>query len=108
MPSDAPFKSVHNGDFNLGRLCYATVRIKRPTVVVETGVCYGVTSSFILKALQVNGTGRLFSIDLPPLGDNADDFVGRLIPSELRSGWQLHRGSSRQVLPQVLSCVGWG
>jgi Methyltransferase domain len=106
MPSDAPFKSIHNGDFNLGRLCYAAVRIKRPTVVVETGVCYGVTSSFILKALQVNGAGRLFSIDLPPLGDNADDFVGLLIPRELRSCWQLHRGSSRQVLPQVLSHVG--
>jgi predicted O-methyltransferase YrrM len=106
MSPDAPFKTIHNGDFALGRLCYAAVRIRRPNVVVETGVCYGVTSSFILKALQMNGKGKLFSIDLPPLGDNADDFVGRLIPDALRSNWNLYRGSSRQVLPQVLSRVG--
>jgi len=106
MPADAPFASRHNGDFYLGRLCYALTRIRRPRTVVETGVCYGVTSSFILKALEVNGEGRLYSIDLPPLGKNADQFVGRLIPQTLRGNWTLNRGSSKAVMPRVLEEIG--
>lgn len=102
MPADAPFASRHNGDFYLGKLCYALTRIKRPQTIVETGVCYGVTSSFILKALEVNGAGSLHSIDLPPLGKNQDQFVGWLIPKNLRGRWKLYRGSSKAVLPKVL------
>jgi predicted O-methyltransferase YrrM len=106
MPADAPFASFHNGDFSLGRLCYALTRIKRPNVIIETGVCYGVTSSFMLKALQVNGQGSLYSIDLPPLGENADAFVGRLIPAALRRNWRLNRGSSRKLLSGILQSIG--
>jgi predicted O-methyltransferase YrrM len=106
MPSNAPFASFHNGDFSLGRLCYALARIKRPNVIIETGVCYGVTSSFMLKALEVNGRGSLYSIDLPPLGENADAFVGRLIPAGLRSNWKLNRGSSRKLLSGILRNIG--
>ena len=106
MPPNAPFASFHNGDFSLGRLCYALTRIKRPMAIVETGVCYGVTSSFMLKALQVNGQGSLYSIDLPPLGENADAFVGRLIPADLRRNWKLNRGSSRKLLSGILRSIG--
>lgn len=106
MPKDAPFGSFHNGDVRLARLCYALARIIQPTVVVETGVCYGVTSAFLLKALKVNGRGTLHSIDLPPLGRDADQFVGKLIPANLRGSWTLYRGSSHRLLPQVLRGVG--
>ena len=106
MPADAPFNSRHNGDFYLGRLCYALTRIRRPRTIVETGVCYGVTTSFILKALEVNGTGELYSIDLPPLGKDADQFVGRLIPQRLRGKWTLNRGSSKAVMPGVIGQIG--
>jgi hypothetical protein len=99
---DAPFGFFHNGDLRLGRLCYALARVMRPAVVVETGVCYGVTSAFLLSALAVNGLGDLHSIDLPPLGKSAEDFVGRLVPSELRNRWILHRGRSQDILPGLL------
>lgn len=102
MPPDAPFALHHNGDFVLGHLCYALTRIRRPSVVVETGVCYGVTSAFLLKAIQVNGGGVLHSIDLPPLGRAADDFVGRLVAPALRGNWQLHRGRSEDLLPEIV------
>jgi len=105
MPPDAPFNSRHNGDLYLGRLCYALTRIRRPRTIVETGVCYGVTSSFILKALEVNGKGKLYSIDLPPLGKHADQFVGRLIPQTLRGNWTLKRGSSKAVMPGIIERV---
>jgi hypothetical protein len=106
MPPDAPFHAGHNGDFYLGRLCYALTRIRRPRTIVETGVCYGVTSSFVLKALEVNGMGKLHSIDLPPLGKNEHQFVGRLIPETLRGNWTLNRGSCKAVMPGVIERVG--
>ncbi len=101
-PPRAPFRASCNGDRVLARLCYAIARAKRPKVILETGVCYGVTSAFLLKALSINGEGELHSIDLPPLGRDADEFVGMLVPQELRHRWALHRGTSRRLMPQLL------
>jgi predicted O-methyltransferase YrrM len=39
-----------------------------PNIVLETGAAYGVTSAFIVQALEVNRKGTLISVDLPPLG----------------------------------------
>ena len=102
----APFTLAHCSDFVLARMCYALVRAVQPTTVLETGVAFGVTSAFILKALEINQKGTLHSVDLPPLGRNADDFVGILIPARLRHRWELHRGATRRVLPQVLPTLG--
>lgn len=59
-----------------------------------------------MKALEVNGHGTLHSVDLPPLGRDADRFVGILIPEQLKHRWQLHRGVSRRVLPSLLPRLG--
>jgi len=48
----------------LGRFLYKLVRTLHPKIVVETGVANGISSSFILKALSENSSGRLYSIDL--------------------------------------------
>src|SRR5258707_4516511 len=85
IPLDGPFHMIYNGDSILGRFCYAITRAIKPRLVVETGVCYGVTSAYILRALDVNQRGALHSIDLPPLGKDGDKHVGRLIPDELRN-----------------------
>jgi predicted O-methyltransferase YrrM len=106
LPKNAPFPLYHNADFSLARLCYLLVRIMRPAAVIETGVCYGVTSAFLLQALRVNSSGRLHSIDLPPLGKEGDQFVGRLVPQHLRSDWRLHRGRSVDLLPKVARDLG--
>src|SRR5215472_8825018 len=45
-------------------LQYAAVRASTPEVVVETGVANGVSSSYLLLALQKNGRGILHSIEL--------------------------------------------
>jgi hypothetical protein len=102
LPASAPFASFHSADFTLARTCYAICRMLKPNVVVETGVAYGVTSSFILAAMAENQQGELNSIDLPPLGNHGDQFVGILIPKELKSRWKLHRGTSRRLLPKLL------
>ncbi len=103
--TDAPFALAHCSDMTLARLCYALVRAMQPKVLLETGVAFGVTSAFILMALDVNGQGMLHSVDLPPLGRNASKFVGILVPEALRGRWQLHPGSTRRVLPKLLPRV---
>lgn len=92
----------HAGDLALARACYAACRAVRPTHVVETGVAQGVTSFFILSALEANGHGELHSIDLPPLADVWADKVGVCVPTHLHHRWRLHRGTTRRVLRPLL------
>jgi len=44
---------------------YVLCRTTKPAVVVETGVASGTSSSYILRALDRNSQGRLYSIDVP-------------------------------------------
>jgi len=106
LSRNAPMGRFHNADDGLARVVYALARAIRPEHIVETGVCYGVTTGYLLQALHENGAGHLHSIDLPPLGENADLFVGCLIPEELKRRWTLHRGSSRRLLPGILQKQG--
>ncbi|MDT8069966.1 MAG: class I SAM-dependent methyltransferase [Terriglobia bacterium] len=96
------FGAAHNADPALARLCYAVVRALRPDRVLETGVAHGITTAFLLKALETNGTGHLWSIDLPPLVPKAREFVGRAVPERLRSRWTLCRGQSHRILPGLV------
>ncbi len=102
--TDGPFppEGFHNGTATLGTLCYLACRYLRPRVVVETGVAYGVTSTYILAALEDNDYGELHSIDLPPLALDAAKHVGHFVPRELRSRWNLTLGPAKKFLPQVL------
>jgi len=103
LGSTAAFETYHDAPFSLARLCYVVCRALRPETVMETGVGYGVTSAFILRALAENAQGMLWSVDLPPLAECADNQSGYLVPSELRSRWRLIRGRTRRVLPKVMA-----
>ena len=61
-------------DSLFARLCYLACRLVEPAVVVETGVAYGVSSAYVLRALETNGRGTLHSIDLPPLTGKYERF----------------------------------
>lgn len=93
-------------DSLFARLCYLACRLGGPALVVETGVAYGVSSAYVLRALETNGRGALRSIDLPPLTGEYERFWGIAVPAEQRAGWRLHRGSSARVLPSLLEDVG--
>ena len=101
-------------------LLYALVRALRPDKVVETGVAWGVSSSYLLEALNRNGNGMLFSIDLPqanPSGYTYPDGTwdptalprgrgpGWLVPERLRTRWVLSTGKSGDLLPPLLERV---
>ncbi len=89
-------------DSRLARLCYVLCRLISPSVVVETGVAYGVSSAFILRAMEENGRGTLYSVDLPPLRREYERFWGIAVPEALRGRWKLYRGPSARLLPQLL------
>jgi predicted O-methyltransferase YrrM len=94
----------------LGELLYVICRKLRPEKVVETGVAGGMSSSYILCALENNCHGELYSIDLP--GEKGIDYLpdnkhsGWLIPNYLKSRWQLILGSSLERLPPLLEQLG--
>jgi predicted O-methyltransferase YrrM len=99
------------------------VREQKPHVAVETGVCNGVSTAFLLLALERNGEGELHSIDLPEVAgeeyeqgtfwDGKGGAVippgkepGWMVPPELRARWQLVLGRSQDELPPLLERVG--
>jgi len=101
MIGEVPFHNLFDADPVLARLAYNLTVALRPAVVVETGVALGITSSFVLAAMQQIGFGKLISIDLPPLGVEPDA-IGRIIPDDLRDRWTLLRGASSRELKRVL------
>jgi predicted O-methyltransferase YrrM len=97
-----PFDRRWAADSLLARCCYLMCRLLEPAVVVETGVAYGVSSAFILRALEENGRGVLHSVDLPPLRRGYERYWGMAVSGALENRWILHRGASARVLPGLL------
>ncbi len=64
------FGGWDDGDPALVRAAWCLTRHLQPEVVVETGVARGLTTAAVLRALAANGTGHLWSIDLPPLAES--------------------------------------
>jgi predicted O-methyltransferase YrrM len=98
-------------------LLYRLIRLYKPETVIETGVYRGISSSFILQALEDNGSGILYSIDLPmakyvdergnldysPLSQG--EITGFCVPDKLKKRWSLILGDSKTELPILLENV---
>jgi predicted O-methyltransferase YrrM len=98
------FHAWNDGDAGFVRAIWCLVRHLRPEHVVETGVAHGMTSRFILEALESNGAGRLWSIDLPPLNPETRREVGVAVrqPGVPVGRWTYIEGTSRRRLPALL------
>jgi len=107
----------------LGTVLYTLCRKLKPDTVMETGVAGGVSSSYILCALEENKYGELHSIDLRWRGFRAysnpdavqeynasvnqrESQSGWLIPDYLRRRWHLALGTSSEKLPPLLERLG--
>jgi hypothetical protein len=100
------FGSWNDGDAGLVRAIWCLTRHLKPKKVIETGVAHGVTSRFILEALDRNGEGHLWSIDLPPIEKRWKEQVGIAVGDRLKNRWSYIKGSSRRHLPALLSRLG--
>ena len=81
---------------------YGLCKIMKPDVVVETGVAYGQSSSYILQALKENNNGILYSIDNIFRPWESLEMIGSAIPHNLRKKWKLVVGSSVVKLEETL------
>lgn len=81
---------------------YAIVRALKPETFVETGVQNGVSTYFILSALERNGHGILHSMDIRETLEDGKK-VGWLVPDELKHRWDFSVGDSKEVMPKMLS-----
>ena len=98
-----------DGDPALARAAWCLTRHLRPLRAVETGVARGIISRTLLEALERNGDGLLWSIDLPPpphLGPQRGREIGFVVPHALHDRWTLIAGSSRRRLRPLLADLG--
>src|SRR5690242_17472894 len=103
----AAFGVSNDGEPELARAVWCLTRHLRPMKVVETGVARGVTSRFVLEALERNGCGQLWSIDLPPLLEpHLHAQIGAAVGTRFADRWHYLRGSSRRRLRSLLSELG--
>ncbi len=122
-------KNVSGLNYNMGAVnipvgirLYCLVRKYRPEILVETGVCNGVSTAFLLKAIDKNQKGKLHSIDYPEIeGQNyiqnefwegkggaaipANKTSGWVIPEHLKNNWELIVGKSQEKLPQLIQNI---
>ena len=91
-----------SSDFDCDTL-YLLVRVAKPSVVVETGVLYGASSSHILEALRENGFGMLYSIDLP--GEEGKPSQNFLVRKIVMDRWRLLLGDIKVELPNLLESL---
>jgi len=106
-------------DDNSALRVYSLIRKYKPQTLVETGVCNGVSTAFILLAMHNNKQGQLYSIDYPEVeGMQYKDGTfwsnkggasipknkqpGWVIPDHLRQNWNLILGKTQDKLPPLL------
>jgi hypothetical protein len=105
-------KGMHYGQMYAPELLYVLVRQFKPNVIVETGVSAGISSAYMLQALDDNKSGHLYSIDYPnhTMPEEhclpKDEESGFVVPTNLRQRWTLYIGKSKDLLDPILAKVG--
>ena len=85
------------------KFLYHLCKASKPKKIVETGVAYGISSTYILKALEDNEFGMLYSIDSVFRPWQTEKMIGSVIPNKLRDRWKLILGKSTEKLKNLLN-----
>lgn len=94
IESSLPVQMGFGGDINL---LYNLAKASKAQKVIETGVAHGWSSMAILLALTDQKT-HLISTDMPYPKMGNEEFVGCVIPDQLKKKWTLIRKPDRQGL----------
>jgi hypothetical protein len=70
--------------------------------IIETGVAYGWSSLAILLAIKDEPGAKLISNDMPYIKLNNDDYVGCVIPDDLKIKWELQRLPDISGIPMAI------
>jgi Methyltransferase domain len=98
----ASYRGWNDGDRAQAKAIWCMVAHMRPATVVETGVAHGLISRVILEGLHRNGSGHLWSVDLPAVDPALHHEIGMAVPENLRSRWTYVKGTSRRRLPELV------
>jgi predicted O-methyltransferase YrrM len=82
---------------------YSIAEHTKAQKVIETGVAYGWSSLAFLLSLSKRVDAHLYSVDMPYPGVNNDEYVGCVIPDDLRHVWTLFRQADRQAIPKAIA-----
>ena len=77
-----------------GEKLYTFIKENNIKRVIETGICWGFTSYYILAAVPEDG--RLISIE-----KNISPNIGKVVPDEWRGKWDIFSGTSKEKLNQL-------
>jgi hypothetical protein len=98
----ASYRGWNDGDRAQAKAIWCLVAHLRPAAVIETGVAHGLTSRVILEGLHRNGSGHLWSVDLPAIDPALHHEIGIAVPADLRPRWTYLEGTSRRRLPELV------
>jgi predicted O-methyltransferase YrrM len=83
-------------------LIYFACEFTKEQHVIETGVAYGWSSLAALLSLEKRN-GTLYSSDMPYLAQDGDQYVGCVVPENLKKNWKLFRFADKESLPKIFT-----
>ena len=96
---DCPIKMGGAGALEL---IYFACEFTKAQHVIETGVAYGWSSLAALLSLEKRN-GTLYSSDMPYLAQDGDQYVGCVVPENLKKNWKLFRFADKESLPKIFA-----
>jgi predicted O-methyltransferase YrrM len=123
MPAPTPVRDLHSDYFESAErtagecpmemggagnldLLYWSAEYLKASKVIETGVAYGWSSLAILLSLKNRPGSQLISSDMPYRNRNGEQYVGCIVPKEIRSNWRILSYADRQAVPRALKTLG--
>ena len=74
---------------------------KKTKKILETGVSFGYSSYAILEPIKKRYNSFLYSIDMPYVELSNHNYVGSVVPKNLRSKWRLFKCPDRYGINQI-------
>ena len=99
---DNPYPVIYGLNRSVSRLLYLLCFVLKPSIVVETGVANGFSSSYILSAMEKVDHGKLFSIDGIIRPWHTAEKIGLAIPQHLKQRQNLILGNASVELKKLL------
>ena len=101
-----PALNVKLGGGASDKLLYFMVRLKKPETIIETGVAAGFSSLSILKAIDFNKKGKLYSSDFPYFRlKEPEKYIGVLVDRSIYKNWELEIEGDSVNIPRFLNSI---
>jgi len=102
---EKPYPTDYSISSDSRKFLYLLCRIVQPRNIIETGVAYGLSSLYILSAMNKNNSGNLYSIDSIFRPWQSKEMIGAIIPEKLQKRWKLILGKSNLELDKLFNKI---